>query len=435
MKFQPPRGTRDFLPEEMSRRRKIFGKIRKVFENYGYGEVCTPAFEDFELLAKKSGPDIEKEIYVFKDKSRRKLGLRFDPTVPICRIVSSNPSVQKPIKFYYITNMWRYDRPTKGRWREFWQAGIELIGSDKSEADAEIIAVVSDSLKAVGIKDFYFKINSRKIVDGILQFFKVKKSSWIGSLREIDKLKKIGFSAVTKKLESLGLDSLTQSTPLINMLENYKSIDELENYMSAVYEKRKQIFSGNEASQEFENLRNIIKSAKLLGVDNIRFDATVVRGIDYYTGFVFETFVKGYEDIGSIASGGRYDTLIGLYGGQDLPATGFGLGVDRLMEIIKFKEKYYPVKVFVVSASDDVRNNALRIVQKLRRKYNIKADTDLVNRSLSKQLQYVNSLKIPYVIIIGKEELGKDMVKLKNMNTGEEKSVKIEKIDEIVKSF
>jgi len=144
MKFQPPKGTRDFLPAEMAARRKMFEKIRKVFENYGYGEVCTPAFEDFELLAKKSGPDIENEIYVFEDKAGRKLGLRFDPTVPICRIVGTDPSLPKPIKFYYITNMWRYDQPSAGRWREFWQAGIELIGSNKLEADAEILAVTSD---------------------------------------------------------------------------------------------------------------------------------------------------------------------------------------------------------------------------------------------------------------------------------------------------
>lgn len=426
MKFQPPRGTRDFLPEEMSRRRKVFEKIRKVFENYGYGEICTPAFEDFELLAKKSGPDIEKEIYAFNDKYGRKLGLRFDPTVPICRIVSSNSSLQKPIKFYYITNMWRYDRPAKGRWREFWQCGLELIGSYRPEADVEILAVVYDSLKSVGIKDFYFKINSRKIVNGILQLLNVKKSLWIDSMRVLDKLDKIKISGVIKELEMLGLKT-DQLVPLTAMLENFKSIDNLEKYMLGVYKNQKRNFSENDASKEFENLRNIIKLAKLLGVDNIEFDATVVRGIDYYTGFVFETFIKESENVGSVASGGRYDTLIGLYGGQDLPATGFGLGVDRLMEIIKVEEEYYPVKVYVVFISDEARGTALKILQNLRRN-NIKADMDLVNRNLSKQLEYADSLNIPYVVIIGKKELDKNIVKIRNMKNGSETEVKLENL-------
>ncbi len=171
--WQPPRGTRDFLPADMAVRTEVCERMRKVFERYGYGEVCTPAFEDFGLLSKKSGPDIEKEIYAFEDKGGRKLGLRFDPTVPIARIVASTPNMPKPIKWYYITRMWRYDRPQAGRYREFWQAGLELIGTANLEADAEIIAIVSDCLKEVGVQDFGFVINSRKTVDAFAKQAKI----------------------------------------------------------------------------------------------------------------------------------------------------------------------------------------------------------------------------------------------------------------------
>lgn len=402
-KFQTPRGTRDFLPEEMSRRRKVFEKIRKVFENYGYGEVCTPTFEDFELLAKKSGPDIEKEIYVFKDKSGRKLGLRFDPTVPICRIVASDPSIPKPIKFYYITNMWRYDRPSAGRWREFWQCGIELIGTEKPEADAEILAVVYDSLKAIGIRDFYFKINSRKVAEFFVKESGIPQNKKFDVFRAIDKLSKIGEDGVRKEMISYNIkeESINKILELIKSKKVPK--DEL---------------------RELEVIKNI---AQKMGINNIKIDFSVVRGIDYYTGFVFETFVEGFEDIGSVASGGRYDTLIGLYGREDTPATGFGIGICRLMKILQDKERYFPAKVYVAPISDDVREKAIQIVQNLR-KENIRADIDLMGRNLAKQLEYANSVNIPIVIIVGKKELENDSVKIRNMKTGKEKVVKIKSI-------
>jgi histidyl-tRNA synthetase len=407
MKFQPPKGTRDFLPKEMDKRRKVFERIRKVFESYGYGEVCTPTFEDFELLAKKSGPDIEKEIYVFTDKSNRKLGLRFDPTVPICRIVASDPSLTKPIKFYYITNMWRYDQPGKGRWREFWQAGLELIGSNKPEADAEILAVVYDSLKAVGIKKFYFRINSRKIVESLIKEAGIPENKKFDVFRAIDKLEKTGEKEVKKELESYKVSS--------------KSIDKLL-----------QLIKSGKAGKELKELKEIKSLAEKMGVEDIKIDFSIVRGIDYYTGFVFETFVEGREDLGSIASGGRYDTLIGIYGGQDLPATGFGIGIDRLMEVIETDEKYCPVDVYVAVVDDSVRKEAIGIVQNLRRN-SIRAYIDLMGRNLTKQLEYANSLNIPYCIIVGKKELEKKMFKLKDMKAKSEKELKLEDIIKLLR--
>jgi len=400
MKFQPPKGTRDFLPKEMAKRREIFEKVRKVFESYGYGEVCTPSFEDFELLSKKSGKDIEKEIYVFEDKGGRKIGLRFDLTVPICRIIASDSSLQKPIKFYYITNNWRYDQPGKGRWREFWQAGIELIGSSKPEADAEILAIVSDSFKAAGIKNFYFRINSRKIVEKMIKETGIPENKKSDVFRAIDKLEKIGESGVKKELETYKIQK--------------KLVDKLL-----------QLIKSGKA--EIGELKEIKTLAEKMGVENIKIDFSIVRGIDYYTGFVFETFIEGREDLGSIAAGGRYDTLVGLYGGQNLPATGFGIGLDRLIEAVEDKKNYCPVDVYVAVVSEDVKSKSIEIVQKLRRN-SIRVDMDIMGRNLTKQLEYANSLGIPYVLIVGKKEVESKLFKLKDMKNKTEKDLRLEEI-------
>ncbi len=407
MKFQPPKGTRDFLPEEMVKRRKVFEKIRKVFEGYGYGEACTPAFEDFDLLSKKSGPDIEKEIYVFTDKSGRKLGLRFDPTLPICRIVASDSSLTKPIKFYYIANMWRYDQPGKGRWREFWQAGVELIGSSKPEADAEILAIAYDSLKAIGIKKFYFRINSRKIVESLIKEAGIPENKKLDVFRAIDKLEKTGEKEVKKELEKYKISE--------------KSI-----------EKLLELIKSGKVEEEMEELKEIKSLAEKMGVENIKIDFSIVRGIDYYTGFVFETFVDGREDLGSIAGGGRYDTLIGLYGGQKLPATGLGIGIDRLMEIVEEEKKYYPAYVYIAVVDDNAKERAIEIAQTLR-KNSIRADIDLMGRNLTKQLEYADSLGIPYVLIVGRKELETKKFKLKDMKNKTERELTIEEIVGLLK--
>jgi histidyl-tRNA synthetase len=395
-KFQAPRGTKDYLPEEMARRKEVFDRIRNVFESYGYGEICTPAFEDLALLTKKSGPDIEKEIYSFKDKSGRSLGLRFDPTVPICRIVSSLPSIAKPVKFYYITNMWRYDRPQKGRMREFWQCGVELIGSNKEEADAEIIALVAESLKAIGIKSFYFRINTRGIVEELVKKAEIPDKKKFDVFRAIDKLAKIGEKGVREEMISYGIKP-SKARKFLELIRKGKGED--------------------------EKLKNIIKILKGMGIRNVEIDLSIVRGIDYYTGFVFETFVKGEEDLGSVASGGRYDSLISLYGGGNLPATGFGIGIERLMEVVKSKSPSR-TKVFVINVSGPLLGKAIEIASKLRKK-GISTENDLMGRNLRKQLDYINSKKIPYAVFVGEKELKKKKFTLRDMKTGKQKEMGI----------
>lgn len=384
--FQPPRGTRDFLPDDMATRQRVFAAMRQVFSRYGYGEVGTPAFEDFELLARKAGEDIEKELYTFEDKSGRKLGLRFDPTVPIARIVASNPSLTKPIRFCYITNMWRYDRPQKGRYREFWQAGVELIGSSQVSADAEILSVVSDCLKAVGLRKFTFRINSRELVENLATQAGIPEKKWTAAFRALDKLAKIGEAGVKKELGREGISA----TKLFTLLKKAKPNPPLTDLM-----------------QQLKNQ----------GIKNVIFDPSIVRGLDYYTGFVFETFVPGQENLGSIASGGRYDKLIGIYSGQDTPATGFGLGIDRLMEVLPTPTPQRPV--LVIAVKDAYAKQARSLATKLR-KEGIACECDVMGRSLKKQLDYANSRGIPAAIFIGQKEIKTKRYTLRNMKTGKE---------------
>ncbi len=403
MGLQPPRGTRDFLPAEMSVRRKLLEKIRGVFVSYGYGEIQTPAFEDFELLAKKSGAEIEKEIYTFEDKSGRKLGLRFDLTVPVCRVVTANPNLKKPIKLYYLANTWRYDEPQKGRFREFWQAGVELIGAKSADADAEMLAMVSDSLNAAGAKNFYFKINSRKITEKIIEEAGISAAKKDDVFRAIDKLGKTGKDSVKNELQKCKIPE--------------KSI---EKFFSLIE-------SNKSKSNEFEELRRIKEIAEAMGAENIRIDFSVVRGIGYYTGFVFEALVKGAENIGAIAGGGRYDSLIGIYSGNDVPATGFSIGVDRLMEIMAPEEEFIPAKFFVANIDEKSKKEAIKISQMLR-KAGVPTLNDLNDRNLSKQLEYCNSINVPYVIVVGEREIRSKEVSVKDMGSKTEKKIKISDI-------
>ncbi|MBI4015419.1 MAG: histidine--tRNA ligase [Candidatus Aenigmarchaeota archaeon] len=396
MTLQPPKGTRDFLPGQQKVRRTLFENMRSVLERYGYGEVVTPAIEDFEVLAKKAGQEIENEIYVFTDKGGRKIGLRFDLTVPIARIVSSDSSLPKPIKFYVIGPMWRYDNPSAGRWREFYQVSFELIGSGSAKADAEVLGVVSECLKAAGVKKFSFSVNSRGLVEELVKEAGVPEKKKTEAFRAIDKLGKIGEDGVLKEFIRYDIPA-EAGKKLLKLLKKSRTNKELD---------------------------ELLKIAKKMGVDNIEVDNSIVRGIDYYTGFVFETFIEGKESLGSVASGGRYDTLIGLYGGQNLPAVGCGIGFDRMLECLDIPEDKQQIKVFVANVNEWVWDDGLKIVIDLRAK-GIATELDLMGRDLRKQIDYAVAKGAEFLVIVGPKELKEGKIVLRNLETGKESAVKI----------
>ena len=421
MKFQPPKGTRDFLPEETITRQKVIEVIKTVFENYGFQPLETPAIESWEVLSAKGagGNEILKETYNFEDLGKRRIGLRYDLTVPLARVVASNPSLQLPFKRYQIEKVWRYGDVTKGRFREFLQADVDIIGSDGVVADAEIIACVISTFTSLGFEKFLVRINNRKILTALGKYAKI--SSKINAVfTAIDKLDKVGIKGVERELTELKLpkDSIKIILDFIQIQgEPLKTLNKAEKLIGNITE-------GKQGISELKELINYLEKMKV--EPKFKVDFSLARGLDYYTGPIFEVLAE--EGIGSIAGGGRYDKMIGLFSGKDIPATGISLGIERIIEVMKerkmIKQTKNKTKVFVAAVNDEVRDETLGLVQKLRQN-GISADFDLKSRNLTRQLKYADSIGIPFVIIVGKNELNKNAVKVKDMIKSKESEVKL----------
>ncbi len=427
-KYKTPRGTRDFLPEEMISRNYIFSQIKNVFERFGFNPLETPAFEEWALLKKKGsgGNEIKDEIYYFKDKSERELGLRFDLTVPTARVVANNPQLPKPFKRYQIGRVWRYDRPQAGRFREFWQADVDIIGSEKMDCEAECIAIAVETLKQLGFKDFSIRLNNRKVLNGLIELTKIENPAQ--AFRILDKLEKIGEKEVLKQLEHLTGEK--KAKKLLQMIS-------IKGRPDNVISKGRDLLKGIKTAEEgLSELEEIVQKSKTYGTaDKISIDFSLVRGLDYYTGPIYEISIKSKTSVGSVAGGGRYDNLIGLYGGKQTPASGFSFGVERIYEIMKndgmLKVQKTYTRVFVVSVNNDARENVLKLAQKLR-KQGIPTETDMLGRNLRKQMEYINSSGIPYALIVGEREIKAGRFTLRDMKTGKEKWIGL---NELVKAL
>jgi len=399
--FQPPKGTRDLLPTDMRKLNYLVSVIERVFKNYGYEPLDSPAFEDWELLSAKSagGEELKKETYYFKDKSDRELGLRYDFTVPTARIVASDPSIPKPFKRYSIGKVWRYDQPQAGRYREFWQADVDIYGTLLPVADAEVIVVAVDCLRKLGFKDFKVRLNDRRVIERKMVNLGIKNPLEV--FRCLDKLEKMGEECVIKELRERGIDT-----------------GRVEKIMKLVRSK----------PEEMDELESLVKELKKFGISKeIVVDFSLVRGFDYYTGAVFEISTGGL----SIAGGGRYDGLVETYGGKPTPAVGISLGVSRIIDEMEkkklFKIEDYPARVFVCAVKEEVNAEVVKIVQELRSN-GVSADFDTAGRNLRKQLDYVNAKNIPFAIIVGPEELKTKKLVLRDMKSGKEKKLGLEKI-------
>ena len=412
MKFQPPKGTRDLLPEDANKLQNIIEVCRDVFEKYGFGPLITPAFESFELLSAKGGlgEAVKDEIYYFKDKSDRELGLRFDLTMPLARVVSST-SLPKPFKRYAIDKVWRYDNPQAKRWREFFQADIDIVGSSSLIADVECLTAICEILDRLEFKNYMIRVNSRKLLQEFVEKF-VKPAQIVDAFRIIDKKDKIGLAGVEEELGKLGISSKS----LVEKLVEKGSLKKLD-----ISEGRNELDSFFDLAKEF-------------GIsDKLKFDITLVRGLEYYTGMVYEINL-GVEV--SCGGGGRYDALIEKIGGQTMPATGISLGLDRILEVMKenemFKSEKGDNKLFVANVDNTVVNDTIKIVKELREN-NINAQMDLMERNFGKQLEYASNSQIPYVLIVGKEELKRKEFKLKDMKTGKQRELNLKKIISLLK--
>ncbi len=410
MEFKPLKGTRDFLLEEMIIRQKVIEKIKSIFEIYGFQPLETPALESWEILSAKGagGEEILKETYNFEDLGKRRIGLRYDLTVPLARVIASNPNLNLPFKRYQIQNVWRYGDVSKGRLREFLQADIDIVGSESMLADAEVIVCAIACLNELGFKNFLVRINNRKILSALIKFAGIEEKKSLEVLRSIDKLEKIGEEKVKKELEEKGT-----SKESINKIFEFIKIDENS---EKIFEKIK-VLSFDEGKEGIEELKEIIfYLEKMNAKAKIKIDLSLARGLDYYTGPIFE--ISAEKGIGSIAGGGRYDKLIGIFSGKEIPATGISLGIERIIEVMKerkmIKTKKSKLDVFVATTNKEVLKKTLEIIQKLRES-GIKTDFDLRERNLTRQLEYANSLGVPFVLIIGEKELKSKKFKVRDM--------------------
>ncbi len=425
---QPPRGMRDLLPEEMIKRQYVMDIIKKIFMKYGFDPLESPAVEYAEVLEGKYGREGEKLVYKFKDKGGRDLALRYDLTVPLSRIVAANPTLNKPFKRYQIARVWRYDRPGKGRYKEFWQCDVDSVGSASIVADAEIIAVALEVLESLGFKDYTLKMNNRKILNSMIELVGIPLEKANGVLNSLDKLEKIGSAGVKEELAAKGI-----SPAQIKNLERFFSIGGTN---QEILKKLGTMLKTEEGKQGIKEMNNLLLYLEGMGLQKkYRIVISLVRGLDYYTGLIFETTLNDVA-MGSVSGGGRYDSLIGKFSGTDVPATGISIGIERIIDIMKETQMNLPkektlTKVFIANVDEESLAICIQVASFLR-KNNINAQFNVAGKKFGKQLEYANALGIPFVLIVGKEEVKQKEITLKNMKTGIQQKVKQEKLIELL---
>ncbi|MBP7118842.1 histidine--tRNA ligase [Candidatus Woesebacteria bacterium] len=407
MSFQTLKGFRDFFPEEMAVRKEVMRRLAVVFEKYGFEELATPALEYKEVLMGKYGEEAEKLMYLFNDPGERGVGLKYDLTVPLARAVANKGDIALPFKRYQMQPVWRAENTQKGRYREFYQCDIDIVGSSSPLADGEILAVISDSLSALGFENFSICVNSRTVLFAIMDKANVPTEKRLTAIQSLDKLDKKTKEEVQEELSKKGFDS-----------------DQITNMFQEL---------GRATPDEY--LTKTIETAEKLGAINIVFSPAISRGLDYYTGPIFETIVTEPK-IGSLTGGGRYDNLLKTLGGPDLPAVGTTIGLERIIDVITELNLWPEISKTTTQALVTIFNESLEEVsietaKKLRAR-GINTELYPTNAKLEKQLKYADRKKLQFVIIIGEEEVANGKVVVKNLVSGEQSTVSLEEAVSII---
>ncbi len=409
--LQTPKGFRDFLPTEARARQFVAAKVREVFELFGFEPLETPTIEYASVILGKYGEEADKLVFRFTDRGERELALRYDQTVPTARVLAQYQN-QLPRYFrrYQIQNVFRADKPQKGRFREFTQCDIDIFGSTDPVADAEIVACTYFAFANVGYPTITLALNDRKILFEILEQFATSEVSALSIIQSVDKLDKTTEDAVMAELVKKGL-SQTSATDALAAIR---------------------------AATPTENLTKILEAAQALGVPKsaLQFMPTLARGLDYYTGMIFEVILPDYQ-LGSFGGGGRYDNLIRELGGTDTPAVGIAFGFDRMVEAAQalnlVPQAAQTAHVLVTIFSEETITRSLNVASKLRLA-GIATEVIPSVEKLDKQLKYADRKGIPYVVIQGPEEVGKNVVKLKDMKAQTQEELTIEDVIEKLKA-
>lgn len=443
-----PKGTRDFGPEKMLKRQYILNTIRKVFEKFGYQPIETPTMENLSVLTGKYGAEGDQLLYKilnsgdflsktneedFRSGSKKltskiaNKGLRYDLTVPFARYVVMNQhDITFPFKRYQIQPVWRADRPQKGRYREFFQCDADVVGTNSLVCETEIILMINEVLNKLGLTDFIIKVNNRKLLTALTDFIGEhgKEAAFCVA---IDKLDKIGRAKVEEELKDSGF-----ATEAIKKLD---PIFDIKGSNSEIIDQLKALFTNSELGKEgIEELKQIFEFLTDFGGDdqNVKLDLTLARGLSYYTGFILEVIVNNASIKSSIAGGGRYDNLTGVFGLEGVSGVGFSFGVDRIYDVLEdlglFPKKYEAsIKVLVLNFDPVSFKESLKALGSLRAA-NIKSEAYPDAVKIKKQMNYANKKDVPFVLMIGENEIKEGKFLLKNMNTGDQEKLSLQEI-------
>ena len=428
MKKAEPRtlpGFMELLPNEQILFNQMKEKIEKTYQKFGFLPLDTPILELSEVLLAKAGGETEKQIYRF-EKGDTDISMRFDLTVPLAKYVAKNyGNLSFPFRRYQIGKVYRGEKAQKGRFREFYQCDIDIIGDGELGLinDAEIPSVIYHLIKELGFEDFTICINNRKILNGLYASLNQEKNA-TEILRIIDKIEKIGKQAVKEELNKLVLEEM--------QVEQILEFIEIEGTTDEKIEKLENLEIQNEQYQTgVAELKEVIKNIRLFGVPdtNFKVDLTIARGLDYYTGTVYETFLNSYRELGSVCSGGRYENLAEYYTDKKLPGVGISIGLTRLfyklneLNVINASKKSI-AEILIIPMVEDLEQ-PIMLATRLRNA-GINTEIYLNDKKLKAKFKYADKLKIPYVIVIGEDEIKTQTIKLKNMETGEEKELPLE---------
>jgi histidyl-tRNA synthetase len=450
-KTQPARGMRDFLPAEVRKREYVIGVIKQVYERYGFEPLETPAVENIETLLGKYGEEGNQLIFkILKRGEHEKTGeadlaLRYDLTVPLARVVAQYQNeLPKFFKRYQIQPVWRADRPARGRFREFYQCDVDVLGSKSMAVEAEICAAASDALVALGFNDFTIRLNHRQALAAVLNNAGVSAEKHDDALIALDKLDKIGPEGVEKEFQARAIGEAVGKSLLgfftaLRSLEHAAEIAAGEDpsmkraaLNNAILGRLVEAAGDNEAgARGVSELQSIVSFARASGAaSRIKLDPSLARGLSYYTGAIMEINVDG---IGSLGGGGRYDNLVGMFLGKDVPACGFSLGLERIIVVMTERHMFpaglisSPADVMVTIWNEDSTGESIALASELRSK-GLRVDLYPEADKMGKQFKYASARGIPFVAIIGDDERGRGEVAIKDMKSGEQRSVKRDEV-------
>ncbi|MDR0520335.1 MAG: histidine--tRNA ligase [Planctomycetaceae bacterium] len=419
------KGFRDFLPELMLPREQLIETATAVYRSYGFCPIDTPALEYLEILQGKGSDETDKQLYQFTDHGGRQVGLRFDLTVPLARYTAQHyADLTFPFKRYHFGKVWRGENTQAGRYREFMQCDFDTIGTKSLAADIETALVINDLLEHIDLKTkqtftgFRIRVNNRKVLSGLLDKHGIAGKS-VPILRTLDKISKIGKEAVLREMTESADITVHQAEAVLQLID----INNTDGTDSVIFSLQK-LLSGNPLGEEgVGELADLIRCVHAAGVpaDRIVIDASIARGLDYYTGTIYETFLDEMPQIGSVCSGGRYDNLAGVYTKQELPGVGASLGLDRLIsameELDMLEKKSTPVHVFLPFFAADRLTDYLKLAANLR-SAGIGTEFYPEARKLGQQLKYADKRGFRFAVIVGEDEFAKGVCQIKDLKSG-----------------